>query len=168
MSNPILNYESPAPYQPTKLRTATWIMLQVFGGFYCLAGACISIGIIFDFTHVRVIDLPTFESWLFIIDAMLIIAGALGTGITYLWTSFGVRRRSRRAARIALTISFVSIVFVVILFTLNIMENIHRGFTDLLHIMLPLALYFLIGLPIAILAFCLFLVLREHRFEAAS
>ena len=168
MSDPILNYASPKPNQPTALRTATWIMLLIFGSLMSLVGTCAGIPLIRSLTTDPLTAmLSPLDRCLIVIETILLFAVMLGSGGTYFWTSFGVRRRSRRSSVAALIVTYVSISLIFILFILNIVENLYHGRMDVLSIFFPLLLYCLIAMPNSVMAWFLHRVLREHPFGGA-
>jgi hypothetical protein len=166
MTQPTLNYESPPPNRPTALRTATWIVLLVFGYLLCLGGTCA--GLMF-------LALPQFRSsaarppsalWLSAIETVVYLAATSGTGITYILTSNGIRRFSRRSARIALTMTLVNIALIFALFTLDTVQIPPP--VELISNKTLLTFGILWSLTDAILAFCLYRILREPKSEDAK
>ena len=107
MSDDLLSYQSSLGNQPTPMRTAAWISLLALGILYVLGGLCSTGALLFVSALVGAgrPTAPPNAGSIIIIVAIITFLLTVGTGVTYIWTAFLIRRFSRGAAIVSLIIS---------------------------------------------------------------
>jgi hypothetical protein len=107
MSDPILAYETPVMGRPSGLRTATWIALLVLGILHSLVG--LYVGGAVGLSLVRpsgMVPHNLVVLILGILGGVLVLFG--GSGITYFWASWRIRKWSRAANITAMIVALVN------------------------------------------------------------
>ena len=162
MSGPTLNYRS-LP-RPSRLRTATWIMLLVVGCVYCMTAICLGNDVFTVFYYYpREFQLEWIAQAIFASVALAVLC----SGAIYLWTSVLVKRRSRRATLIALTVSLINSGLIVMFIVSAIVKNLRNPSPDSGILVIVVFSYGSVALANAIMARNLRLLLREPQFGGA-